>query len=145
MKTRWPGDLFDNIQQRVTWHNDFVTCYTNVEHKRFFIYIWTCTHPGINSVVHLRQVECRQQQQDGDDNMVSLFVLKVWHQVNTVNQLWLLLGTEHQWHRVCHSSSCCIAVLCQIGTWSSPRVQKMWAQQSLISRCCTVLLFLLCF
>lgn len=49
MKTRWPGDLFDNIQQMVTWQNDFVTRYTNIEHISGSLY--TYEHVYIQEII----------------------------------------------------------------------------------------------
>ena len=75
----------------------------------------------------MHQGECKQQQQDSEDNMVIIFILKVWHQVNTVHQLWLGLSTKHQQreHSVQLSSSLCSPALFQLGTQSIRRVQQL--------------------
>lgn len=79
-------------------------------------------HPEKNYVLNflnLRQEVCKQQQQDGDDNMVVTFILTVQHLLNTVHQLWLHVSTKLYWckHRVQPSSSYCSPALCWLRTW----------------------------
>lgn len=63
--------------------------------------IWTdiyslYIHNIYKHVVHLLNLpwgECKQQQRDGD----VIFTSKIQHQVNTVHQFWLCMGTKHKW------------------------------------------------
>ena len=79
--------------------------------------------------LNLWRAECRQQRQDGDDNIVGVFTFKVRHQGNTVHKLSLCLSTKHRWrkHRVrlflSHSSP-------------APRAQSAHRVQQLDPGCC---------
>ena len=51
-----------------------------------YVVIYIHTHPGNNSVLCILSGcipstvdECKQQQQDGDDNLVGILILKVKH------------------------------------------------------------------
>lgn len=57
--------------------------------------------------------ECKEQQHGVDDNMISIFILKVWRLRNTLHQLGLCVSTKHQTHFARQvqqlDSWCCVA------------------------------------
>ena len=80
--------------------------------------------------MQLLQGECKQQQQNGDDNAVSILISKVQYQVNTVPQLWLCVSTKHRCYKHSVHLSWSSVVLHSVGS-EGGRDRSLWAQQSL--------------
>lgn len=102
--------------------------------KMIFTVIFKHEHAG--QLFNLHRGECKQQQRDGDDNVIAIFTSKVQHLWNTVHQLWVCVSTERQcYKRSVHlSPPRCCPRFCRLKTtaWFNISV-KMFAQWLLLS------------
>lgn len=96
-----------------------------------------------NSILDLHRGECKLQKQCSDDDIVCVFMLKVWHLGNTVRPLWLCWSTECQWSK--HWFHLSLLGFCpvkspgqvqQLGTGHCEVSVKVWAQQSVFPLLC---------
>lgn len=83
------------------------------------------THKHLVHLLNLRQGECeQQQQQDGDDNVVGMFVSNVQHLGNAVHHLRLWVSAEHRCYK--QSKQLRTRPACQSAAWS----EMLWWRQA---------------
>lgn len=73
------GHLFIITHHRVAWQNGrfHATQITRTQHV--YIYLYTNKHKHVVHLLNKSLGEWWQQQQDDGDNVVSIFIWKVWH------------------------------------------------------------------